>query len=191
MSKHTPTTSPAITARDTFVDLTPAIDAINADPELSTGARTVLAEIDAAQVAHALGLQMLRASFGLTQADVAANLGLSQANIAQTEHRQDLLVSTLRRYVKAITGGELRLIITFPNRAPLEFDLGEVASPTDKRSVQQPTSRAAMRPKAAPSSTRPEGRVSQRVASERTVGHVLPPKHTSKASATKRTSRAR
>jgi transcriptional regulator with XRE-family HTH domain len=187
MSKRTPTTSPAVTARDRFVDLTATIDAIKADPEQSAGARTVLAEIDAAQVAHALGLQMLRASFGLTQADVAANLGLSQANIAQTEHRQDLLVSTLRRYVKAITGGELRLIVTFPNRAPLEFDLGEVADPIDTGPAQQPASKAAARTKAASSASRPEGDESRGVSKRKNVGHAPSTKHAGKAPAASRT----
>lgn len=169
MSKRTPTTSPAVTARDTFVDLTSTIDAINADPEQSAGAQTVLAEIDAAQVAHALGLQMLRASFGLTQAELAASLGLSQANIAQTEHREDLLVSTLRRYVKAITGGELRLIVAFPDRAPLEFELGEVgkpiATPPRRKALSEPATRA----RSSSASSRSDGEIVKPVRNDKTV----------------------
>lgn len=126
----TPSTSPALTGADRFVDLDAYIDAIDNDPAQAAGARTVLAEIDAGQAEHALGLQMLRASFGLTQTALAEALGLSQANIAQTEHRGDLLVSTLRRYIETITGGDLRLIVTFADRPPLEFELGEVTTAT-------------------------------------------------------------
>ena len=96
-------------------------------------------EIAGAQAEHALGLQMLRAAFGLTQTELAAAFGISQANVAQTEQRGDMLVSTLRRYVETITGGELRLVVTVPGHAPLEFNLIEVerAEATNERSHQR------------------------------------------------------
>jgi transcriptional regulator with XRE-family HTH domain len=124
--------SPAVTDDDTFDDLDGVIVAITEDPAQAVGAQAVMAEIATARVEHALGLQMLRASFGLTQVELATALGLSQGNIAQTEHRTDLLVSTLRRYVETITGGMLRLIVTFADRPPLEFELDEVTGGGEK-----------------------------------------------------------
>ena len=118
--------------------------AVNDDPDARVGAARVREESAGVQAEHALGLQMLRATFGLTQTELAGALGVSRANVAQTEQRGDMLVSTLRRYAETITGGELRLLVTVPGRAPLEFNLIEVeaqnvppiapARPTAKRS---------------------------------------------------------
>ena len=119
-------TSPPVTDDDRFGDINGLIAEMNDDPDARVGAARVLEEIAGAQAEHALGLQMLRATFGLTQTELAAALGISQANVAQTEQRGDMLVSTLRRYVETITGGELRLLVTVPGRAPLEFNLIEV-----------------------------------------------------------------
>ena len=120
--------SPSSTDGDTFGDINGLIAEMNDDPDARAGAARVLEEIAGAQAEHALGLQMLRATFGLTQTELAHALGISQANVAQTEQRGDMLVSTLRRYVETITGGELRLLVTVPGRAPLEFNLTEVES---------------------------------------------------------------
>jgi DNA-binding XRE family transcriptional regulator len=131
-----PTMSPAADPNETFIDdLSDLVEEINNDPIRSAKVRAASAAIDAAQVEHALGLQQLRASFGLTQTELASTLGISQANIAQTEHRSDLLISTLRRYVEGITGGELCLTVEFPDRPPLRFELKEVgdSSPADGR----------------------------------------------------------
>ena len=75
-----------------------------------------------------LGLQQFRASFGLTQTELASWLGVNQANVAQAEKRTDMLVSTLRRYVEGITGGRLEFRITFPDRPSMRFDINEIES---------------------------------------------------------------
>ena len=118
--------SPPATEDDRVGDINGLIAEMNDDPDARVGAARVLEEIAGVQAEHALGLQMLRATFGLTQTELAGALGISQANVAQTEQRGDMLVSTLRRYVETITGGELRLLVTVPGRAPLEFNLIEV-----------------------------------------------------------------
>jgi hypothetical protein len=51
-----------------------------------------------------------------------------------------MLVSTLRRYVETITGGELRLLVTVPGRAPLEFNLIEVEGA--ERAADRPRQRS-------------------------------------------------
>jgi DNA-binding XRE family transcriptional regulator len=127
--------SPPVAEDDRFGDIRGLIAEMDDVPDARAGAARVLEEIAGAQAEHALGLQMLRATFGLTQTELAGALGISQANVAQTEHRGDMLVSTLRRYVETITGGELRLLVTVPGRAPLEFNLIEVESsdaPSDR-----------------------------------------------------------
>lgn len=59
-------------------------------------------------------LGKLRAAQGVTQADVAARLNVSQANISRIEHEDDLYLSTLRGYVQAL-GGELEVTARFPD----------------------------------------------------------------------------
>ena len=60
-------------------------------------------------------LKDLRQATKHTQKDLAVTLGVGQDTISRIEHRADLLLSTLRRYVQAM-GGELDLVARFPNR---------------------------------------------------------------------------
>jgi transcriptional regulator with XRE-family HTH domain len=59
-------------------------------------------------------LQELRKSRNVTQVDVASTMQIEQAGVSKLEHREDMYVSTLREYVKAL-GGELRLVASFPD----------------------------------------------------------------------------
>ncbi|MBC5768153.1 helix-turn-helix domain-containing protein [Ramlibacter albus] len=58
-------------------------------------------------------LQELRKSRNVTQTQLAAALQVEQAAISRLEKREDMYVSTLRQYVRAL-GGELKLIAAFP-----------------------------------------------------------------------------
>lgn len=60
----------------------------------------------------ALALGRVRESRQLTQRDVAERLSVSQANVSRIEHEDDVYLSTLRDYVRAL-GGELRLEAVF------------------------------------------------------------------------------
>lgn len=60
----------------------------------------------------------LRRAMAMTQEKMAEKLGIGQESISRLEKRSDLLISTLRGYVKAM-GGDLRLIAEFPNRPPV------------------------------------------------------------------------
>jgi transcriptional regulator with XRE-family HTH domain len=59
-------------------------------------------------------LQELRKSRQVTQVEVALGMGVEQAAISKLERREDMYVSTLREYVKAL-GGELKLVASFPD----------------------------------------------------------------------------
>ncbi len=53
-------------------------------------------------------LRQLRELAGLTQVEVAARLEATQSHLSQMEAQDDLRLSTLRRYVKAL-GGQVHL----------------------------------------------------------------------------------
>ena len=59
-------------------------------------------------------LQELRKARKATQVEVAKAMSVEQAAISKLERRDDMYVSTLREYVKAL-GGELKLVASFPD----------------------------------------------------------------------------
>ena len=71
-------------------------------------------------VAEELSLQELRRAHKLTQEQLAQSLGITQDQVSKLEKRVDILVSTLRKYVKA-AGGELVLVATFPGQDPIRL----------------------------------------------------------------------
>jgi transcriptional regulator with XRE-family HTH domain len=58
-------------------------------------------------------LAQLRSAMRRTQADMAERLRMKQASVSRLERRNDMLLSTLRSYVRA-AGGELDLVARFP-----------------------------------------------------------------------------
>lgn len=74
------------------------------------------ARIDAHTEALRLEMDLaeLRKTRDLTQSDVAQVLEKEQAAISKIEGREDMFLSTLREYVRAL-GGELKLIASFPD----------------------------------------------------------------------------
>ncbi len=60
-----------------------------------------------------LPLAELRQALQMTQETLAELLETSQPEISKIEHRTDVYVSTLRRYIEAM-GGELQIIARFP-----------------------------------------------------------------------------
>jgi transcriptional regulator with XRE-family HTH domain len=76
-------------------------------------------EARAAQlIAEEMTLRQLRRACRLTQQKVAKSLRIGQEGVSKLERRSDLLISTLRDYVRAM-GGQLSLVVEFPNREPV------------------------------------------------------------------------
>lgn len=59
-------------------------------------------------------LQDLRKARNLTQVTVAKTMQVEQAAISKLERRDDMYLSTLQSYIKAL-GGELKLVASFPD----------------------------------------------------------------------------
>lgn len=59
-------------------------------------------------------LQAVRQARQMTQSDVGTAMGIEQAAISKLERRNDMHVSTLREYIRAL-GGELKLVASFPD----------------------------------------------------------------------------
>ncbi|MEH2294166.1 XRE family transcriptional regulator [Nostoc sp.] len=77
-------------------------------------------------IAENMTLQDMRKANKLTQESMAELLGIRQDSVSRLEKRTDLLLSTLRSYVKAM-GGELKLVAEFPDRPPVIISaLGEL-----------------------------------------------------------------
>jgi DNA-binding transcriptional regulator YiaG len=78
-------------------------------------------------IAEEMSLRDLRKAMNRTQVEVAKALKVGQDTVSRYEQRRDMLLSTLQGYVHAM-GGELDLVVTFPNRKPVKLkSLGEVA----------------------------------------------------------------
>ena len=61
-------------------------------------------------IAYADSLRVVRKALSKTQSKIGEELGLSQNAVSQLEGRTDLLLSTLRRYVRAL-GADLDLVV--------------------------------------------------------------------------------
>ena len=96
------------------------------DPER----RRKIEERAAELIAEEMTLRELRKARQLTQARVAAELGISQDGVSRLEQRSDLLLSTLRKTVEAM-GGSLTLIARFPDRPPVELSGIAESDPRD------------------------------------------------------------
>ena len=64
---------------------------------------------------EAMLLEMqLRKSRNVTQTELADLMSVEQGAVSKLERRDDMYVSTLREYIKAL-GGELKLVASFPD----------------------------------------------------------------------------
>lgn len=61
-------------------------------------------------------LRDIRVAAGLTQVELACRLQTDQTAISRLEHRQDILISTLRNYIEAL-GGRLRIDASLGDRS--------------------------------------------------------------------------
>ena len=77
-------------------------------------------------------LQELRRARKVTQVRIAKELGIRQEGVSRLEKRSDLLLSTLKKAVRAM-GGELQLVAAFPDRAPVVLSGIAGMDPTEER----------------------------------------------------------
>ena len=90
-------------------------------------------------------LGAIRKALSKTQVEIARELGVGQVAVAQLEKRSDLLLSTLRRYVRA-TGAELSLVVhTRDGNDIVLHGLGDLSA----------SAKAAPKPKQAETTKRP------------------------------------
>ncbi len=76
----------------------------------------VLAEISSRQAT----LRRLRQARALTQSTIGELLDMDQSEVSRLEHRSDMLLSTLQRFVHA-TGGEMHIVVNYPDGGPVEL----------------------------------------------------------------------
>jgi predicted transcriptional regulator len=69
----------------------------------------------AAALETAMSLHEVRKVREVSQQELAEKLGVGQPAVAKLEHRPDMFVSNLRRYVEALGGG-LEISAHFPDR---------------------------------------------------------------------------
>ncbi len=72
------------------------------------------AKLRAKEIIAEMLLAEIRKSVGITQEELAAQLGIKQPTLSKLESQGDIQVSTLQRLVRAL-GGELELIAHLPN----------------------------------------------------------------------------
>ncbi len=82
-----------------------------------------------------MSLGDIRKAQELTQERMAELLKIRQESVSRLEKRSDLLLSTLRSYISAM-GGQLKLIVEFPNRPPVLLD---TLTPHDTNTRTRPT----------------------------------------------------
>lgn len=66
-------------------------------------------------LSQSIELAKLRRTVALKQTELAALMGVSQANISKVESGKDIQLSTLQNYVSAL-GGEISIVVKMPNR---------------------------------------------------------------------------
>jgi len=70
----------------------------------------------AERMAVEMPLEELRAARELTQQQLAESLGVKQAFVSKLEHRTDMYVTTLAKFIEAM-GGKLEIRAVFPDGA--------------------------------------------------------------------------
>ena len=77
----------------------------------ANGLRPPVEAVDVERNVREVSLRRLRERLAVTQVELAAAMGVAQGDVSRLERREDALVSSLHRYVKAL-GGELELVAT-------------------------------------------------------------------------------
>ena len=110
--------------------------------KLNSTERKKVAARAAELIAEEMSLRDLRKARKLTQTCVAKALGITQDSVSRLEKRSDLLLSTLRKTVRAM-GGDVRIVAQFPDRAPVV--LSQVSEEPPRRNSPRKHARRAAR----------------------------------------------
>ena len=102
---------------------------IQADDDARARYEAALSEIEE----HQATLAQVRKARSLTQTTIAMLLEMDQSEVSRLERRSDMLLSTLRSFIQA-AGGELQLIATFPESAPIQLLVGPEPLPEKEAS---------------------------------------------------------
>ncbi len=127
-------------------DFNKEIDEQLAKPEIAEYVAKMTARSREADRAHAMTLAMARQAAQMTQVDLAEAVGITQGSIARQEGRTDMLLSSLRNYIRAL-GAELDLFITLPDGSTHVLSIDDVesgtsaATPVEKVAKKAPTRR--------------------------------------------------
>lgn len=87
----------------------------------------------AEQKIAAFRLQQAREAVGLTQEEVAERMGITQATLSRLEHRPDVKLSNIRRYIEAL-GGQLEVNVVLPER-PASRKAGRTSVRSSRRRI--------------------------------------------------------
>jgi DNA-binding transcriptional regulator YiaG len=112
---------------ETFVSGDERVRRLRERADLADQVESAREQMREADRTYAMGLAAIRRAADLTQTELARHLGVSQAAVAKTEQRHDLLLSTLRAYLEAI-GGQVRIVVTFPGGGEVDLDLRQLGS---------------------------------------------------------------
>lgn len=99
------------------------------DPEVARQAVTARAELARHEENYRTTLAQMRNARRLTQTQLASVLGVSQAQVSRIENQADLYLSTLRGYVQAMGGFELRAV--FPDGQTASISIADLRTPVD------------------------------------------------------------
>lgn len=119
-----------------FVDGSARLEGLLERPGVAEDVAEIRDRMRAADHAHAMTLAMVRHAAGLTQSELARRLEVTQAAVARTEKRGDMLLSTLRSYLAA-AGAEVSLVVSLADGTVTEVSLDSIAA-GERSSFAQP-----------------------------------------------------
>lgn len=121
--------------QDAFTDITSDVDQLLRDPSIAPDVARIRELMAEADRVHAMSLSMVREAAGLTQTQLAATLRVTQAAVARTEKRGDVLLSTLASYLQA-AGARATILVTLSNGKVARIALDEAAARRPSASVE-------------------------------------------------------
>lgn len=98
--------------RSRFVRGNAKVERLLGDPRRAEAAERINAEMDEIDRVYLDTLAKVREAGKLTQAQLAAELGVTQGAVSQMERRGDMLLSTLRGYLTAVGAENPRILVT-------------------------------------------------------------------------------